>query len=123
VIQFQDIAHKLSKTVEMILVYKVSVGSEERETMDFMKDQEREVSMQTSASDNDYNHLQSLMKTMNRVDGGGIEIFRNAGELLKILQNKHDYFLHICESYVLGLVCYGSYFPLKPIIHNHLKIK
>lgn len=56
----------------MILVYKVTVGSEERETMDFMKDQEREVSMQTSASDNDYNHLQALMKTINRVDGGGI---------------------------------------------------
>ena len=44
-------------------------------------------------------------------------------EMNAILVKKPEKFHHICESYVLGIVCYGSYFPLGPFIHDHKKIK
>lgn len=90
--------------------------------MDVMKDQERDISGRTSVGDAEVN-IPFLTKLVNEIDGGGINIFKNTDELLKIVHHKPEYFYHIIESYVLGIVCYGSYFPLRPIIHNHEKIK
>lgn len=67
--------------------------------------------------------LDALVRMVGRVDGGGIELFHNLCELDSIRSHKPAYFLHICENYVLGLVCYGSYFPITPIVHDHARIK
>lgn len=69
------------------------------------------------------NNFDFLLRVMDKVDGGGIVLFSNINELERIYEKKPAYFKHVCESYVLGLVCYGSYFPLRPIVHNHQLIK
>ncbi len=79
--------------------------------------------MQGQTASSPVDKLQVLVEQVRRVDGAGLELLRNPPVLLKILRKKPTYFTHICESYVLGMVSYGSYFPLKPILHDHERIK
>jgi hypothetical protein len=55
--------------------------------MDVMKDQERDISGRTSIGDAEIN-IPFLVKLVNEIDGGGINIFKNTDELLKIMHHK-----------------------------------
>lgn len=88
-----------------------------------MKFDDRETSSHTCSPSQSPESLDYLIKIINQIDGGGIEIMADTSELKQTIEKKPEKFYHICESYVLGLVCYGSYFPLQPFIHDHQKIK
>jgi hypothetical protein len=36
------------------------------------------------------------MKIISFIDGGGIQLLSNPEELIKIIENKPDYYYHIC---------------------------
>ncbi|CAM6005950.1 unnamed protein product [Sphagnum balticum] len=90
--------------------------------LDFDYEENRDTSLQTVASSSD-KRLQILVEQIRRVDGAGLDLLRNPDDMLKILVKESEKFNYICESYVLGLVSYGSYFPLRPILHDHERIK
>ena len=76
-----------------------------------------------SAIDATSDSIDYLIKIINEMDGGGIQLLKEEDEMKKMMTRRPDKFHHVCESYILGLVCYGSYFPLGPFIHDHKKIK
>ena len=90
-----------------------------------LKDVQRETSDNSALSCevHDAAKVDMLIKMINRIDGGGIVLIKEPGELRDKLRRRPELFYHICESYILGMVCYGSYFPLQPILHDHQKIK
>jgi len=87
-----------------------------------LKDVQRDTSDHSTLS-NETGKVEMLMKLINRLDGGGIQLLKEPNDLKTTLSRRPDLFYHICESYILGMVCYGSYFPLEPILHDHQKIK
>jgi hypothetical protein len=111
------VARKLAHTLGKILEKRKSANNSDKE-LNFMMEEQRESSLSTALGYDDGNY-DFLIKVMDRIDGGGILLFHNINELDHIYSKKSDYFYHVCESYVLGLVCYGSYYPLRPIIHDH----
>jgi hypothetical protein len=119
-VQFEEVAAQLQWSVGKLLDLHKDSDSSEKELDDVLE--VRESSMSTTAGLEEPS-FEALIRTVGRVDGGGIELFHNLAQLESIRSSRPEYFQHICESYVLGLVCYGSYFPLRPIIHDHARIK
>lgn len=116
--EFEEVVRLLHWTVGGVLDLHKDSDSSDKELNDML---EREGSGTTNTQEG--TSLDALVRMVGRVDGGGIELFHNLCELDTIRSDKPAYFLHICENYVLGLVCYGSYFPIRPIVHDHAKIK
>jgi hypothetical protein len=92
--------------------------------MNVLKDTiQRDTSSTNPLSNNSDTNADLMVTLIDKLDGGGIEIMSNPKSLRNMLERRPDLYVHKCEAYILGMVCYGSYFPLQPIIGNHQKIK
>ncbi len=114
----QKFAYTLRKLLPRMNIYSTKM---DYRTKGHIDDDSLSGSITTSETEND--NLKQLTDLLNKIDGGGLQILQDPKQLLEMLERRPDRFYHKCESYVLGLVCYGSYFPLRPIIHDHQQIK
>ena len=120
--EFERIATCLADTIRNLLGPIQANSASSPDNFSFESSESNRNELSTSISDNHVDN-QLILKLLSRVDGGGIELLTNVEELRKIIAKKPEYFYHICESYTLGLVCYGSFYPVKPIVHDFQRIK
>lgn len=77
----------------------------------------------STANGLDDNNFEPLIQALALIDGGGVQLMRDVNDLEATLEKNPQHFHHLCESFILGLIMYGSYFPLKPQAHDRKVIR